>query len=108
MERGTDREFEVFHERWAELDRERALADRLVYGAALVGVGGLLLLLSLPGEACVHGGGVAGTACSAVERPPAVAAVLAVLGAASLVAGTWFCWSVVGEIRDRTVVLEVP
>jgi hypothetical protein len=108
MERGTDRETEALRERWAELDRERALADRLVYGAALVGVGVLLLLLSLPGEACIHGGGVAGSACSAVEAPPAVEAVLVVLGAVSLIAGAWLCWSVVGEIRGRTVVLEVP
>ena len=65
MERGTDREFEVL--------RERALTDRPTFGAALVGVGALPLVLSLPEEACVHGG-VGGSARTSVEGSPDIEA----------------------------------
>ncbi|PSQ09553.1 hypothetical protein BRC93_12515 [Halobacteriales archaeon QS_5_70_15] len=69
VERVTDREREAVRERWAELERRRAVADRLVAGIVLLGVGTLLVLPSVPGEACVHGGGVAGAACTAVGGP---------------------------------------
>jgi hypothetical protein len=106
VERGTDRELEAVRERWAAMERERALADRLVYGAALLGAGALLLVLSVPAEACVHGGGVAGAVCTAIEGPAAVERALVVAGAAALVAGSWLCWGVVGRRgRQRPVML---
>ena len=92
MARGTDSEYEALRERWAAMERERAMTDRFVYGLALLGVGGLLLLLSVPAEACVHGGGVAGAVCTAVSSPAVVEAGLVVVGVASLLGGSWLCW----------------
>jgi len=97
MERGTDREREAVRERWVELERQRARADRFVYGAALLGAGVLLLLLSVPGEACVHGGGVAGAACTAVEAPAVLEAVLVALGVAAVVGGVRLCRGALGD-----------
>jgi hypothetical protein len=107
MEHGTDEEAEALRERWAAMERERALTDRLVYGAALSGVGVLLLLLSVPTVACVHGGGVAGAACTTVETPAVVDAALVVVGVVALVGGTWLCWGVLGE-RRRLRLAELP
>ncbi len=100
MERGTDGEREALRERWTAMERERELADRLVYGVALVGIGVLFLVLSVPAVACVHGDGVAGTVCTAVSGPAGVEAALVILGVASLTGGSWLCWRAVGG-RDR-------
>jgi len=101
MEHGTDEERAAVRERWAAMERQRALTDRLVYGAALLGVGALLLVLQVPTRACVHGGSVAGAACTAVESPTPVETALAVLGAVALAVGAWLCWSAVEGTRRR-------
>ena len=106
MERGTDWELEALRERWDAMERDRELADRLVYGMALLGTGVLLLLLSVPARVCDHGDGVAGTICTAVEKPAVAEAILVILGVATLVGGSWLCWRVLGgQPRDRLAAL---
>ena len=106
MEGGTDREREALRERWAAMERERALADRLVYGMALLGTGILLLLLSVPARICDRGDGVAGTICTAVEGQAVVEATVVVLGVATVVVGSWLCWrAVVGRDGIRVAAL---
>ena len=108
MERGTDREREALRERWAAMERDRELADRLVYGMALLGTGVLLLVLSVPAEACVHGDGVAGAVCTEVSGPAGVEAALVVLGVASLTGGSWLCWRAIGGRGDRRLAAFGP
>ena len=108
MERGTDREREALRERWAAMERDRELADRLVYGMALLGTGVLLLVLSVPSEACIHGDGVAGAVCTGVSGPAGVEAALVVLGAASLTGGSWLCWRAIGGRDDLRPVAFGP
>jgi hypothetical protein len=90
MERGTDWERDAVRERWAELERRRREARRLLGGAVLV-LGGLALTLwSLPSTACVDQGPVV-HGCTDV-LPLITRGVLLVGGPVATAVGLWRCY----------------
>lgn len=95
MERGTEWEYEAVRRRWADLERQHRLATRLGAGLTSVYLGALLLLLSMPAEACIGDGGVP-PRCFAVGT--ATADIWFVLtGGIALAGGVLLSWS---ALRD--------
>ncbi|PSQ47548.1 hypothetical protein BRD15_06985 [Halobacteriales archaeon SW_6_65_15] len=96
MEWGTDWEREAVRERWAAMERKRALLTRLLGGLILTGGGTILLLLGMAEDVCftTAGGGV--IECTQLTRPP-VGLLLVLLGAVALGGGLWRCWTVLRE-----------
>lgn len=95
MERGADWEHEAVRERWAALERQRALTTRFLAGLWLGLLAVLLLLLATASEACVGDGGVPPTCVSIVAAP--IDVLLVPLGSLALAGGAWLCWS---SLRD--------
>lgn len=90
MERGTEWEREAVREQWAELERRRRNATRLLGGTTLLLIGLFAVLLALVPEACVETRPWP-NGCTAVV-PQVTGAVLFVGGVAAAASGLWVCW----------------
>lgn len=91
MERGADWEREAVRERWAELERQRHAANRLLLGGLGIFAGVILLGLAVSSRACSFTPGGAALRChvgvSAVQSM-----LLAPLGVVALGSGLWLIW----------------
>lgn len=93
MEHGTDWEERAISERWAELERQRRRANRLLLGLVLLGGGALLAGLGTasPLELCMIGGARVPT-CTTEPTSLALRATLLAGGTLGVTAGLALCW----------------
>lgn len=91
MERGTEWEYEAVRDKWAAMEHQQRMVERLLAGGSLGLFGIVLLMLAAATKTCIGDNGIV-PRCAPVTTGP-IDLVFGLAGVITLVCGLSLCWS---------------